>query len=95
MFRKSKKPEKTELKVKADYEQLGRMMQNIYESGYIDRNTLYKMSFLKGVAAGLGGVVGATIVVALLLWVLNLFDSIPLVGPLSEKLQDTVDVKNQ
>lgn len=75
-------------------EQLGQMLRNIYESSYIDRGTMYKMSFLKGVVTGLGGVVGATIVVALLLWVLNFFDEVPLIGPLTEKLQDTVDVKN-
>jgi uncharacterized membrane protein YfcA len=74
-------------------EELGRMLQNIYESGYMDRNTFYKMSFLKGIVTGLGGVIGATIVVALLLWVLNLFDHVPLLGPLTDKLQNTVDVK--
>lgn len=89
---KKRSKKQTKLKVEADYEQLGKMMQNIYESGYIDKNTMYKMSFLKGIVAGLGGVVGATIVVALLLWTLSLFDSIPLIGPLSDKLQSTVDV---
>ncbi len=79
---------------KSDYEQIGKMVQNIYDSGYVDRNTVFKMSFLKGLAAGVGSVVGATIVVALLLWVLNLFESVPLVGPLTEKLQDTVETKN-
>ncbi len=80
---------------KTDYEQLGRMLQNIYESGYINHNSAYKMSFLKGVAAGLGGVIGATIVVGLLVWVLNLFDEVPLLGPLTEKIQDTVQTKSQ
>lgn len=75
------------------YEQLGKMLESIYESGYIDRNKLYKMSFLKGIAAGFGGVIGATIIVALLLWALNLFDQVPLLGPLTDKLQDTVQTK--
>ena len=81
-------------KRKSDYEQIGKMVQNIYDSGYVDRNTVFKMSFLKGLAAGVGSVVGATIVVALLLWVLNLFESVPLLGPLTEKLQDTVETTN-
>ena len=79
---------------KFTHEQLGQMLQSIYETGYMDRKTMYRMSFIKGVLAGLGGVIGATIVVALLLWVLNLFDHIPLLGPLSDKVQNTVDVKN-
>lgn len=85
---------KKEVKNKTDYEQIGKMVQNIYDSGYVDRNTVFKMSFLKGIAAGVGSVLGATIVVALLLWVLNLFDSVPLVGPLTEKVQNTVETKN-
>lgn len=74
-------------------EQFGQMMQSIYESGYMDRKTMYKMTFIRGIMAGVGGVIGATIVVALLLWVLNFFDRVPLIGPLSDKLQQTVDVK--
>lgn len=89
MAKKTKKPSK-----KVSYEQLGQMLENIYESGYIDRNRMYKMSFLKGVVAGFGGVVGATIVVALLIWVLNLFDQVPLLGPLTNKIQHTVQTKS-
>lgn len=76
---------------KVDYEQLGRMLENIYDSGFIDKNRMYKMSFLKGVAAGFGGVVGATVVVALLLWTLTLFDEVPLVGPFVHNLQGTIE----
>lgn len=90
MLKKNKKPNK-----KVDYEQLGKMMENIYQSGYIDRNQLYKMSFLKGLVTGLGGVVGATIVVGLLLWFLSIFDTLPLIGPFLENLQQTLESKNQ
>jgi tetrahydromethanopterin S-methyltransferase subunit D len=77
-------------KKKVDYEQLGKMMQNIYESGYIDRNQFYKMSFIKGVVTGLGGVVGATIVVAIVLWILSVINYVPLVGPIIEPIRDTL-----
>lgn len=86
---KKKKPSK-----EISYEQLGRMLESIYESGYIDHNKTYKMSFLKGIAAGFGGVIGATIIVALLIWVLNLFDQVPLLGPLTHKIQHTVQTKS-
>lgn len=69
------------------------MLANIYESGYIDKNQMYKTSFVKGVVTGLGGVVGATIVVALLLWVLSLLNYTPL-RPLTERIQETVQTKN-
>lgn len=72
------------------YEQLGRMLANIYESGYIDRNQTYKMSFIKGLFTGLGGVIGATLLVALLLWVLSLVSDIPLVERITDPVYDTI-----
>lgn len=73
-----------------DYESLGRMLVSVAENGYLDRTRMLKMSFLKGVATGLGGVLGATLVVAILLWVLSLFDQIPLIGPIVDRFNETV-----
>ncbi len=84
-------PKTSKVNQQKDYEQLGRMLTNIYESGYVDRNQAYKMSFIKGLVAGLGGVIGATIVVALLLWVLTFFDNIPLVGRFTEQMRTTIE----
>lgn len=78
---------KTEAK---DLQELGRRLNNIYLMGYVSRWEMMKMGFLKGLAAGTGGVVGATIAVALLLWILSLFDSLPLVGPIVENLEGAV-----
>lgn len=71
------------------------MLVNIYESGYIDHNKAYKMSFVKGVIGGLGGVIGATIVVALLIWILTIFSSVPLVGRLLNNIEQTVDTRSR
>lgn len=75
---------------KKEYEELGRIVANIYESGYADKATTYKMSFIKGLLAGFGGVIGATIVIALLLWVLTWFKNVPLVGRFSERTRETI-----
>ena len=87
-----KKPKK--LNSTADYERLGRTIEAIYETNYANRSRVYKMSFVKGIVAGFGGIVGATIVVAILLWFLNLFDRVPLIGPFTDKIHDTVQIND-
>lgn len=74
-----------------DYESLGRIVASVYETGYLDAGRSYKMSFLKGMAQGLGGVVGATIVVALILWILSLLGTVPFVGDLAENVEETIN----
>lgn len=90
----AKLPKEKSKREKVNHEQLGQMLQNIYDSGYINRNTMYKMSFLKGVVAGLGSAIGATIVFAIALWILSLFDTLPLIDNIVRSIQNSVDVKN-
>lgn len=73
-----------------DFQELGRRLNNIYQMGYVSRWEMMKMGFLKGVAAGLGGVIGATLVVALLLWILSLFDDITFLRPLVENIEELI-----
>lgn len=75
------------------YEELGRIVASVYETGYLNRAQSYKMAFVKGVFQGLGGVLGATVVVALLLWVLSLFSELPLLGNLIDTFNNSVRSK--
>lgn len=78
---------------KQEYERLGKMLVDIYETGFSDRKKLLKHSFLRGLAAGFGGVLGATILIAILIWVLSLLDNVPLLGRVFENLRSTVQSK--
>lgn len=80
-------------KANKDYEQLGKMLVSIYESGYIDHNQQYKTSFVKGLVGGLGGAIGATIIFGLLLWILSLFSNYPLLGRFIKNIQHTVETQ--
>lgn len=74
-----------------EYEQLGKVVASIFESGYLDKKQAYKTSFIKGVIGGLGGVIGATLLVALLLWFLSIFSSVPLLGRFVDKIDHTIN----
>ena len=77
-------------KEKKDFENIGKMLVNIYETGYLNANQSYKNAFLKGIASGVGGVIGATLVVALLIWLLSLFNHLPLIGPFTKDVKSTI-----
>lgn len=75
---------------KDDYENLGKQVAALYDHINPDRAGLYRTAFLKGVVTGLGGVIGATVVLALLVWTLSLFDQLPGVGRLVKALNTTI-----
>lgn len=82
---------KTKKLTTKEYEDLGRQIEALYDSVNPKKVTLYKAAFLKGVLGGVGGVIGATIVVALLLWALSLFGSLPIIGGFLETIQNTIE----
>ncbi len=86
---KAKKSQKQ--KTAKDYEAMGRQLEALYDSVNPQRSTFYKAAFLKGILGGVGGVIGATIVIALLLWVLSLFGDIPLIGHFVETVRRTIE----
>jgi len=57
---------------------------------HIDKKKLYLQNFLRGVFFGMGSVLGATVLVALLLWILSLFDTLPFIGPIIENAKETI-----
>ncbi len=77
------------------YEDLGKIVANVYETGYLDAAKSYRMSFVKGLFQGAGGAIGATLLVATLIWVLSLFSEVPLLSRLADNLRETVQTTQQ
>ncbi|MBP6880784.1 hypothetical protein KBC31_04115 [Candidatus Saccharibacteria bacterium] len=69
-----------------EYEKIGRMMEMIVATGYSNRLRLFTVSLIRGLGSGFGVVLGGTILVASLLYILNFFEEVPLVGDLAAKL---------
>lgn len=74
-----------------DYEALGRLLAAIVERGYVNKKRYFWLNFSRGVAVGLGSIIGATIVVALMIWILSLLDFVPFVQPAKDFLRDAVN----
>lgn len=63
----------------------------LIKAEYIDKKSFYLHNFLRGVVVGAGTVLGATVVIALLLWVLSIFDTVPLIGPVIDNARQTIE----
>jgi Domain of unknown function (DUF5665) len=87
--RKKRKEEKETLK--RNHDEIAKALEILFATDYIDKKKLYLSNFLRGMAFSAGGVIGATIVIALLLWALSLFDNVPLIGPLLENTRQTIE----
>lgn len=94
-LKKKKKDSREEARLLAvkDYEKLGKQVASLYDAINPDRKGLYRTAFLKGIVTGLGGVIGATLVVALLAWILSLSHNIPFIGDITDNLQQTIQEK--
>lgn len=56
------------------------VLEDLFEDYFTHRYRIYKLNFIKGIFLGLGSVIGGTIMVALLIWVLSFFNQLPFIG---------------
>ena len=67
------------------------LLEDIFNDYYQERRKIYKMSFIKGIFSGLGAVLGATVVVALIIWALSLFVHVPGIGDAVKNAQSSLE----
>jgi len=65
-------------------------LEDLYENYYNRRHEIYIMNLFRGIFFGFGSVIGGTIVVALLLWVLSALQYVPFVDGLVEGVQKSL-----
>ncbi|HEX5797817.1 MAG TPA: DUF5665 domain-containing protein [Candidatus Saccharimonadales bacterium] len=82
---------KKKLQGKAAEIDVARLADILFKADYIDKKHLYFQNFVRGITFGAGSVLGATVVIALAVWILSLFDTVPLIGPLIENTRETIN----
>lgn len=70
---------------------LQKALEVLFASEYINHHKLYLHNFIRGVFFGAGSLMGATVVIAFVLWVLSIFDSVPLIGPLIDSTKESIE----
>jgi hypothetical protein len=77
-----------------DYERLGRVAENLLVKRYIhfiaSTPRQIWLGFIHGFFTGLGGVIGATLGVAILLYLLQQLGALPGIGDFFQNLVDTI-----
>jgi len=71
------------------------LLEELFNDFYDDRRNIYKMNFFRGVFFGLGSVLGATVVVALVVWILSFFVQIPGIGGAFQQAQQQIETHQQ
>jgi hypothetical protein len=82
-------------KVKKDNEAGARraILEDLFYDLHSSRRQVYWMNFLRGVFFGVGSVLGGTLVIALIIWLLSLLTDIP--GGIGDFIQYVVDTVQQ
>ena len=70
--------------------ELGKKLQQFYDSGYVSKKQALLFSFYKGVASGFGAFLGGSIIIGLLLWALSLGSHLPLVNHVANSLHQLI-----
>jgi len=84
-------------KVKSDNEHGSRraLIEDLFYDFNRSRVQIYWMNFVRGIFFGFGSVLGGTVVIALLVWLLSFLVDWPWVGDAVEQVQDSLQRDNR
>ena len=77
--------------LKKNRDEVRNALEVLFTTDYISRRKLYWENFVRGIAFGAGGVIGATLLIGIFLWFLSIFDTIPLIGPFIDTTRNTIE----
>ena len=91
MARKNKILEKNDNEIKKLSEAIKSLNNNNIFKIYNSTKKILFISFLKGLASGLGWIIGATILVSLLTYILSQIEFIPILGDIVSQLIEEIE----
>ena len=91
MIRKNKILEKNDNEIKKLNEAIKSLNNNNIFKIYNSTKKILFISFLKGLASGLGWIIGATILVSLLTYILSQIEFIPILGDIVSQLIQEIE----
>ncbi len=77
----------------AEYEKVGRLLEEVVAAGYSKPSRLLWYSFIRGIAYGFGIFLAGTLVVGIVMWILGLFDQVPIIGRFIEHIINSINVQ--
>ena len=80
----------TKIKETSEHDARKNLMEELFNDFHRSRHQVYGMNFVRGIFFGVGSVIGGTIVVALVLWLLSLLVDLP--GGIGDFVQFVVDI---
>ena len=91
MLKKNKVQEKNDNEIKKLSEAIKSLNNNNIIKIYNSTKKILFISFLKGLASGLGWIIGATILVSLLTYILSQIEFIPILGDIVSQLIEEIE----
>jgi hypothetical protein len=69
------------------------LLEQLFDDHYRYRWRVYKMNFIRGIFFGFGSVVGASLIVAVLIWILSFFTNLnlPLIGNFLHQSETSIE----
>jgi len=79
-------------KLAKDNERAARLtvLEDLFYDFNRSRAEVYKMNFVRGIFFGLGSVLGGTVVITIMVWILSFFIQIPGIGQPLEQFQQSI-----
>ena len=71
--------------------EFARHVEYFFEASYTNWRRVLTLSLLRGMAVGFGIVLGGSILIGLLLWLLSGLEQIPFLGDLAETTRETIE----